>query len=313
MPNPEAVVPPDRVYTLDDLESWTFAGPSLAVLGQPVTHSLSPIMHRAALAELSKEDSKFARWSYFRFAVDADDLESALPRFHAKGFLGLNLTVPHKVRAVELVKSIDPSAREMGAVNTLVAQEEGYAGYNTDGEGLSHAVREELGRPLKDREVVLMGAGGAARAIAVQLLKEGCRKLWIGNRNPQRLHELMKALQPPFVEEAPRVVGFAFDEIPETLPEAPLIINATTQGLKKDDSLPMSLDHFGDGTQIYDTTYGCANIWRRTADARSWDYADGLAMLVAQGAFSLQRWTGKPVRLETMRAAVALALAPRLA
>ncbi|MDP0499721.1 MAG: shikimate dehydrogenase [Verrucomicrobiota bacterium JB022] len=313
MPSPETQVPPDRLYTLADLESWTFAGPSLAVIGHPVAHSLSPAMHRAALAELAKTRPEFAQWSYFRIEVAADQLPEALPLFRARGFVGLNLTVPHKVHAVDLVTEIDPMAKKMGAVNTIAISPDGFHGYNSDGPGLSLAVQQELQTTLGARDVLIMGAGGAARAAAVQALEEGCPRIWIGNRSYERLHDLLKTLLPPVMMQESRVKGFLFDELPDDLPSAPLIINATTQGLKPADPLPMSLDRFGEGTKIYDTTYGCANAWSRTADANGWAYADGIGMLVAQGVISLERWTQCKVSQPTMRSAVALALAARLA
>src|SRR3954471_15179079 len=148
-------MPPDSVHSLDDLASWSRAGTSLAVLGHPIKHSLSPRMHNAALAELAARDSRFADWKYFRFEVPPADLPRALELLHAKGFHGVNLTVPHKVIAFEHVAAIDPAARPVGAVNTLRRTDRGWHGFNTDGYGLVGALREALQRELRGSNIVL--------------------------------------------------------------------------------------------------------------------------------------------------------------
>lgn len=133
----------DPVLTLADLETWSYTGTALAVLGHPIRHSISPAMHNAALDELSKTDKKFATWKYFRFDIPPADLPRALELFHKKKFRGLNLTVPHKVIAFGLITTgklpgaIDPAARPIGAVNTLLATDHGWQGFNTDGHGLA--------------------------------------------------------------------------------------------------------------------------------------------------------------------------------
>src|SRR5476651_1461239 len=136
------------VLTLRDLASWSRPGVSLAVLGHPIGHSLSPPMHNAALAALARTDARFADWQYFRFEVHPDDLPRALELLHAKKFHGLNLTVPHKIIAFDRVAEIDPAARAVGAVNTLRWTDRGWHGFNTDGYGLATAVRETLARDL---------------------------------------------------------------------------------------------------------------------------------------------------------------------
>src|SRR5947208_10153010 len=103
-------MPADPIYTLSDLETWSRPGTSLAVLGHPIKHSISPPMHNAALAELARTDPRFADWRYFRFEVHPDDLPRALARLHEKNFHGVNLTVPHKIIAFDRAPQIDPAA-----------------------------------------------------------------------------------------------------------------------------------------------------------------------------------------------------------
>src|ERR1051326_6698451 len=158
----------DPVPSLRDLETWSRSGVSLAVLGHPIKHSISPPMHNAALAELAHGDARFASWKYFRFDIPPPDLSRALEVLHAKKFRGVNLTVPHKVLAFDRVAEVDDAARPVGAVNTLRWSERGWQGFNTDGYGLSAAVRETLQRDLVGAHVILLGAGGAARGAAVE-------------------------------------------------------------------------------------------------------------------------------------------------
>src|SRR4051812_17797164 len=135
----------DSVFTFSDLERWSFSGTALAVLGHPIKHSVSPLMHNAALAEMAARDPRFASWKYFRFDIPPEDLAPALKLFYTKKFLGLNLTVPHKILAFSQVPQIDPAARPIQAVNTLRWEEAGWRGFNTDGYGLASRVLEELG------------------------------------------------------------------------------------------------------------------------------------------------------------------------
>src|SRR3954464_2738382 len=185
----------DPVLRLDHLAKWSRAGTSLAVLGHPIKHSISPAMHNAALAELARTDSRFADWKYFRFDVHPDDLPRALDLLHAKKFRGVNLTVPHKIIAFDRVAQVDEAARPVGAVNTLLWSERGWRGFNTDGYGLAMALRETLNGELSGAHVILLGAGGAARGAAVECLQRGCASLSIANRTRENLTALIAILK----------------------------------------------------------------------------------------------------------------------
>lgn len=292
-----------QTYTLDDLADWLPGPGALAVLGDPIEHSLSPRMHGAALAHMAEKDARFGAWRYDRFRVPAARLPDALRRLHAAGFRGINLTIPHKVQAVELVEEIDPVAAQMGAVNTLSRTATGWHGSNTDGPGLAAAVRAAFTRDLNGSPIVLLGAGGAARAIAVQCLADGCPELWLGNRSAGRLDELVAQLEASGLATE-RLKPFRFAEIPVELPRQALVINATSVGLHAGDALPLDLGRFDEGSVLYDTTYGTRNAWAEAAASCGLPYADGLGMLVHQGALSLRRWTGATVPVEAMEAAV---------
>ena len=281
------------VPTLRDLESWSFAGTALAVFGHPIGHSLSPPMHNAALAELARSDRYFANWQYFRFEIHPDDLPHALEVAHARGFHGINLTVPHKVIAVAHVREIDPSARPVGAVNTLLRTSGNWQGFNTDGYGLNTAVQETLGRQLAGSHIVLLGAGGAARGAAVECLARRCASLWIANRTRQNLDALLNQLR-PFASGIP-IHGFAPDAPPPQLPGGGLVINATSAGLRPDDPLPIDLGSLSAPAAVFDMIYNPARTsLLQQAQARGISCANGLAMLVHQGAKSLEIWSGVP-------------------
>ncbi|MGJ8639460.1 MAG: shikimate dehydrogenase family protein [Opitutaceae bacterium] len=302
----------EKTYTLDDLGKVDFGGTPLAVLGHPVKHSVSPAMHNAALAKMCEEDSRFADWTYFRFDVPSEILAEALPLFHKHNFLGLNLTIPHKVEALKLIKGISPDAGRMGAVNTLVWDEFGYDGFNTDGYGIKAGLQQDLGVSLKGATVVLLGSGGAARAAAVQCVLEGCGKLYIGNRTPERLKDVMEVVRSmPNGEVAE---AFAIAEFPDDLPPSGIVINATSLGLKSDDPAPIDVAKLPSDWKIYDMIYNPAQTTLlKDADARGLSTANGLSMLVHQGARSLEIWSHAEVSSRAMMTAAlhALNLPPR--
>ena len=283
----------NSVLTLADLDHWSFAGTALAVLGHPIKHSLSPVMHNAALAELARTDAAYASWRYFRFDVPPADLPAALALLHRKQFRGINLTVPHKILAVDHVARIDPAAQPVGAVNTLRWTEAGWHGFNTDGYGLATAVQESFGQALAGAHIVLLGAGGAARGAAVECLQRGCASLWIANRTAANLDALLAILGP--VAGAIPVHGFAPDAIPAALPANAIVVNATSAGLRDTDPAPIDLPRLPRPASVYDMIYNPPRTpLLRQAETLGLPCANGLSMLVHQGAKALEIWSGVP-------------------
>jgi shikimate dehydrogenase len=295
------------VLSLRDLENWPSTGTSLAVLGQPINHSISPAMHNAALRAMATLDPRFRSWHYDRFEVPPAGLAAALQLFHARGFRGLNLTVPHKVLAVASVETMDDFARSAGAVNTLLRTERGWRGYNTDGYGLTAGLRESLGCALHGSAVLLLGAGGAGRSAAAECLRQGCASLWISNRTSARLQELIDELKPlqGTTPVRPLPPGFSFAE----LPAGAIVINATSAGLSESDELPLDLSACPRPAVVYDMIYNPART-RLLREARRLGIpaANGLSMLVHQGARSLALWSEVEVPVDVMRAAATAAL-----
>ncbi|MGB0415904.1 MAG: shikimate dehydrogenase family protein [Coraliomargarita sp.] len=302
----------ERTYTLADLETENFGGTPLAVLGYPVKHSVSPAMHNAAIAKLRAKNSRFSDWTYYRFEVEPEDLCDALPIFHQRSFLGLNLTVPHKVLAMDAITGVSPDGERMGAVNTLVWDELGYDGFNTDGYGLKAGLEFDLGASMKDSHVILLGSGGAARAAAVQCLLEGCAQLYVGNRSPDRLSGMIDILSA--MPGGQSVQTFALHDLPADLPENGIVVNATSLGLKPEDPAPINVSQLPSGWKVYDMIYNPQETrLLKEARAHGLATANGLSMLVHQGARSLEIWSHEDVDARAMMSAAchALHLPPR--
>ena len=284
---------PDPVLTLRDLEAWSRPGVSLAVLGHPVAHSVSPPMHNAALAELARSAPDFAHWRYFRFDIPPADLPRALELFHARKFRGLNLTVPHKVLAFDRVAAVSDAARPVGAVNTLLWTERGWLGHNTDGYGFATALRQDVGCDLAGTHVILLGAGGAARSAAVECFNRRCASLAIGNRTPAHLDALLAVLAP--LARGVPLRGFASGAPPADLPAGAIVVNATSAGLHADDPAPIDLQRLTRPASVSDMIYNPPQTpLLRIAERLGLPHANGLSMLVHQGAKSLELWSGVP-------------------
>lgn len=298
---------PAATLALTDLESWSRPGVSLAVLGHPIRHSISPAMHNAALAAMAATDPAFAAWRYFRFEVPPEELPRALALLRAKGFLGVNLTVPHKILAVSQVASVDPAARTVGAVNTLRRRADGWEGFNTDGHGLAAGLREDLGIELAGAHVILLGAGGAARGAAVECLQRRCASLHIANRTRENLDALLTLLAP--LAGGVPVTGFDPANPPAGLPAGGVVINATSAGLKSVDPLPLDLAALPAPRAVYDMIYNPAETaFLAAARVRGLPAANGLSMLVHQGARALEIWSGAAVPVATMAVAARAAM-----
>lgn len=297
------------VYTLADLDAWSFHGTALAVLGQPIKHSISPAMHNAALSAATTHDPRFSSWRYFRFEVAPADLPQALAQLHAKRFRGLNLTVPHKVIAVDHVADIAPAARPVGAVNTLLWTDRGWLGHNTDGYGLASGLRDNLGVDLTGAHVILLGAGGAARGAAIECLQRRCASLAIANRTAGNLDALLAAIAP--TANGIPLRGFSPDTPPDDLPADAIVINATSAGLRPTDAPPIDLAALPRPVAVYDMIYNPPQTpLLRRADELGLPHAHGLSMLVHQGAKALEIWTGlsAAATAPTMSAAARTAL-----
>lgn len=301
-----------QVYTLADLENWEKAtrGISppirLGVFGDPVAHSLSPQIQSAALKH-HKIDIQ-----YGRFHIRPNELASAVEFISKLDFIGINLTLPHKIGAAGLVDELDETAKRTGAVNTIKIENGKLRGFNTDGRGFSRAIREEFSVDLRDLRILVLGAGGAARAIALECAKESCERLVIANRTLEKADKLADELRDFFA--GPRVLGpvARLQSIP--LEEAAirfqighvdLVVNATPLGLDRGGASPIPARLLAPHVMVYDTIYSA----NRTplvsaaieAGARA---ANGLSMLLHQGALAFEIWFQREAPLDVMRKAI---------
>lgn len=256
----------------------------LAVLGHPVAHSRSPAMQNAALAELGLA----GEWGYEAIDVDPAELELRVRAMPGEGFVGANLTVPHKGAAISLADELSETAREIGAANTLIFRDGAIHADNTDAEGLLDA----LPRSPRGRRTLVLGAGGAGRAVVWALLREGA-EVDVWNRTELRSRNLCQELGGQAVTD------------PEQ-DDYELIVNSTAIGLRGEDpfaELPLQ-PAFSRGQTVVDLVYGeePTALVSAAQDAGA-TVVDGIEILVRQGARSLQIWTGRKAPLETMRAA----------
>jgi shikimate dehydrogenase len=216
--------------------------------------------------------------------------------------------VPHKVLAFGLIKEIDPGASAIGAVNTLRRATDGWRGYNTDGYGLATALLHDLRVDLAGTAVVLLGAGGAARGAAVECLQRKCSALWIANRTRANLDALLAALRP--LAGTTALHGFDPATPPDGITAKSVVINATSSGLKPGEAPPIELRRLPAKITVYDMIYNPRETaLLREAAALGLPHANGLSMLVHQGARSLEIWTGAKVPAPVMHSAASAALA----
>jgi shikimate dehydrogenase len=277
-----------------------------AVLGRPVNHSLSPIMQQAAFDQLGIE----AR--YFRIETDDAGLAGAVAQMREVPFGGWNCTVPNKVRMMELCDRRAETAERLRAVNTVVNEEGVLVGHNTDGVGWSCAVREAFGREMDSLRILLLGAGGAGRAIATQALLEKCDELIIVNRNELRAQELLGHLQAQFssgpTARSPadlRAIRWTDLELETALRETDLVVNATAAGLDPKAPPVLAAKLLPSSLCVFDTVYGAGgDKLRREVEAAGARWSNGLGMLLHQGAAAFSLWTKREAPLETMRRAL---------
>ena len=301
--------PPGRraVYTLPDLRDWKNVTAELrpplrlAVIGDPVAHSASPPMQNAALA------ARGLAVRYTRLHIRAEELPEALSLLATAGFIGVNLTIPHKTAALPLLASLDPHAATLGAVNTVRVEPGGsLCGFNTDGPGFARAVAAELRLDLKGARVLILGAGGGAgRALATQCAVAGCARLVLVNRTLEKARQLVDALRGrtevvavPWEDEALRLAAS----------EADLIVNASSLGLGAGDPSPLPTRFIPANGCVFDTVYrrgGVPTPLVSAADEAGARHVGGLSLLLHQGALAFEHWFGHPAPLETMRQALA--------
>lgn len=294
-----------EVYTLEDLASRDLldAGTNqparLAVIGHPIAHSASPKMHQAALDALGID----AR--YIRLDIEPGQVGEAFRRMRALGFTGCNVTVPHKLEAMEHCEA-DPDARALGAVNTIVFKAEATRGFNTDGPGFARAIQEDFGVDFASRKVAIVGAGGGAgQAIATQACLAGVPELVLINRTAEKLKSLAERLEALFPDTEITMLTFEDSLLFEHCLGSDLIVNTSSVGLKAGDPSILPADCLKSGHLVYDTIYQPpVTPLLALASHEGCRTANGLSMLIHQGALAFQHWFPGTEPLPMMRAAM---------
>ena len=279
----------------------------VGILGWPVAHTLSPIMHNAAFAALG------LNWVYVPLPIEPERIQHAVGSLLALNFAGANVTVPHKQAIMRYLDEIDPVAQAIGAVNTIALQNGRTRGYNTDGHGFLQSLLEAGFRPDGARCLVL-GAGGAARAVVYALADAGARAIAVYNRTVERAAFLVEDLKSAF----PRVV-FTFEALsPQSLRAAnhhfELVVNTTSLGMTPyAETTPWPAEiPLPEAAAICDLVYNPLKTrFLQQAEAAGLTAIDGVGMLVHQGARAFQIWTGQAAPADLMRRAVLDELAIR--
>ncbi len=265
------------------------------IFGDPIKHSLSPAMQNAALLALGETAC------YHAFRVSREDLRCALLGAKAMGFSGLNLTIPLKEKALQLdILEPDPLASAIGAVNTISFTESGMVGYNTDGWGALRALYD-AGVEIQGKMALIIGAGGAARAIAYTLQQEGA-EISIANRSINKAQELAAQVD---------ACGFGLSDLERLADKADIIINCTSVGMRVGDPRLLRTGLLKSSQAAFDIIYNRETEFLQDARAAGAVAVDGVMMLVHQGAKALEIWTGKGAPLRVMERAVREALRAR--
>jgi len=250
-------------------------------------------MHNAAFAAVGLD------WRYLAFEVDPKNLRAAIEGAKVMGFAGINLTVPHKLLAVDMVDALDVSAKQWGAVNTIRFGPDGSVGFNTDADAITQSLREDLKLEPSGAKILLLGAGGAGRTAALKLAAENVAELFLVNRTTSKAEEIAAEIkkQSPAVKVSTGYPKGGVD----------LILNATSLGLKADDASPLDEKQFSlkQARAVYDMIYRPAETkLLAAAKAAGCRTANGLGMLLHQGAKAFEIWTGRPAPLAVMRRAL---------
>ncbi len=280
----------------------------VGIFGYPLGHSISPAFQQAAFDHVGL-DARYEAWQ-----TPPDALAEAVSCLRRNGYLGANVTVPHKVAVREHMDELDPWAEAIGAVNTIVSQEGRLVGFNTDAHGFVESLRSEVRFDARGKRVVLIGAGGAARAAAFGLAREGAASLVIANRTPARAEALAAEIRDSVAEVA--ALDLESPSLAERIASADLVVNATSVGMQggpAEGRSPVADGLIPPACVVHDMVYNpeATPLLKMAKDAGA-QIVGGLPMLVHQGAAAFERWTGKDAPIDVMFSAARRALAAQV-
>jgi shikimate dehydrogenase len=299
---PESAPPPNPSGDVPAVPGVPVSGRTrlVGIIGDPVAHSRSPAMHNAAFRALGLD------LAYVPFHVPPEALEAAVRGLAALGLIGFNVTVPHKERIVPLLDALAPAAEVVGAVNTVVVQDGGrLIGHNTDGIGFSTALHEAHRFKAERSRALILGAGGAARAVCDQLLREGIAAIRICNRTDAKAVALAEHLRRHHPGCDVKALPWTPLDHRAAINWAELIVNCTPVGLAPADPSPIDTNGISPGHIVVDLIYEPpqTELLRRCTALRA-RCLNGLGMLLHQGAAGFTLWTGKAAPVDVMRRAL---------
>ena len=269
------------------------------LFGYPVRHTFSPAMHNAAFEKLGLNSV------YLAFDVTPIKIGDAIKSIASINMGGVNLTIPHKERALIYLDRVDSQARLIGAVNTIIKKDGLLIGYNTDGIGLITALKKDLRLNPKGKNIFILGAGGAARAVAIQLAGQGAAQIILTDLIYRRAQNLSLRIRHSFSNCKVKVGSPVTKEISKNIRECDLLINATPVGMKKPDPLLINPDCLHRRLVVYDLIYNPPETrLLRCAKQKRLKAANGLGMLLYQGAASFRLWTGRKAPIDVMQKAL---------
>ena len=276
----------------------------LAIIGYPLGHSLSPVMHNAALQELGIEGS------YVALETPPEKLVEKINFLKDEDFSGFNVTIPHKVEVMQYLDNIDNFAKVIGAVNTVIIDEnKKLYGYNTDVYGFVQAISEYSRENLKGKKAAVIGSGGAARAVLIGLIELGIKEICIFARNQEKSEELKEIILQNFTDIK---INCSALEDNIDLSEFSIVVNTTPLGMqgKNEEISPLSPESIATlpkDALIYDLVYRPQKTkLLEYAEKRDLKTLNGLEMLILQGAKSFELWTGQTPTIKTMRESLIL-------
>ncbi len=276
----------------------------MGIFGNPVEHSFSPLMHNQAFAHLKLD------CCYLPFKVLPEQLSMAVDAIKALGFSGVNVTIPHKQAVLPYLDKVSPEAVLIGAVNTIVNFDNELWGYNTDGQGFVRSLREDAKVEPAGKTVILLGAGGAARGVGIQLALEGAEKIYLVNRTPEKAVEIAEVITRHTKTQA-EVVAWTAEALKEPMRACQILVNTTSLGMYPDSGTipPIITDYLSPNILVADLVYNPVQTsLLRVATEHGCHTLSGLGMLLYQGAIAFELWTGvsAPVQImaETLRKTV---------
>ena len=264
------------------------------VFGYPVSHSLSPVFQNAAFDSLSLD------FVYIPFEVKPVFIKEAIEAIRFLNFRGINLTIPHKKDGYYLVDELDEEAKHLKVVNTIKNEDGKLIGYITDGSGFVRSIKEDGKVELKNKNVYLLGAGGAGWAISGAIVKEKIRKLLITNRTMEKAIAIKNHLKENFNFTSVELIDFE-NRNGINFQDIDIIINTTSVGMEEGDIVLIKEEKIKKNIFIYDIIYNRKTELIKTAEKLNLPHLNGLSMLVYQGAISFEIWTGKKAPIDIMK------------